>query len=115
VARILQRLATDGMAKEHWQRENSMETAGQEVGKIETRLRQLGAKLDRLVAKADEVGTDAKIDFRRRIDDVRDKRALVQSRLDAYKAANGQKWESFKGGVKTAWHELEDALKAIKQ
>ena len=31
-----------------------METVGQEVGRIETRLRQLGAKLDRLVAKADD-------------------------------------------------------------
>jgi len=73
-----------------------METVGQEVGKIETRLRQLGAKLDRLVAKADEVGTDAKTDYRRRIEHVKDKQALVQSRLDAYRAANGQKWESFK-------------------
>jgi hypothetical protein len=95
--------------------ENFMETVGQEVGKIETRLRQLGAKLDRLVAKADEVGPDGEIDYRRRIDHVRDKRALVQSRLDAYKAANGQKWESFKGGVETAWHELADAYKAVKQ
>ena len=91
-----------------------METAGQEVGKIETRLRQLGAKLDRLVAQADEVGTDAKIDYRRRIDHIKDKHTLVQSRLNAYKAANGQKWDSFKGGVETAWHELEDAFKAIK-
>jgi hypothetical protein len=92
-----------------------METAGQELGEIETRLRQLGAKLDRLVAKADEVVTDATVDYRRRIDHVRDKQALVQSRLDAYKAANGQKWESFKGGVETAWRELADAYKAIKQ
>ena len=95
------------------EREDSMETVGQSVGKIETRLRQLGAQLDRLVAKADDVGTGAEIDYRRRIDHVRDKRALVQSRLDAYKAANGQKWDSFKGGVETAWHELEDAYKAI--
>ncbi len=92
-----------------------METAGQEVGKIETRLRQLGAKLDRLVAKADEAGTDAEIEYRRTVDQVKDKRALVQSRLDAYKAANGQKWDSFKGGIETAWHDLENALKAIKQ
>jgi len=92
-----------------------METAGQELGEIETRLRQLGAKLDRMVAKADEVGTDANTDYRKRIDRVRDKQALVQSRLDAYRAANGQKWESFKGGVETAWRELADAYKAIKQ
>jgi hypothetical protein len=92
-----------------------METAGQELGEIETRLRQLGAKLDRLVAKADEVGGDANTDYRRRIDHVRDKQALVQSRLDAYRAANGQKWESFKGAVETAWGELAAAYKAVKE
>ena len=92
-----------------------METAGQDVGKIETRLRQLGTKLDRLVAKVAEVGAEARIDYCKSIDHIKDKRALVQSRLDAYKAANGQKWESFKGGVETAWHDLEDAFKAFKQ
>jgi hypothetical protein len=92
-----------------------METVGQEVGKIETRLRQLGAKLDRLVAKADEAGTEVKIDYRTSIDRIKDKHAVVQSKLDAYKAANGQKWDNFKGGVEIAWHDLADAFKAIKQ
>jgi hypothetical protein len=104
-----------GPTKTTAERKIPMETAGQDVGKIETRLRQLGTKLDRLVAKVDEVGAEAQIDYRKSIDHIKDKRALVQSRLDAYKAANGQKWESFKGGVETAWHELEDAFKAIKQ
>jgi hypothetical protein len=92
-----------------------METVGQEVGKIETRLRQLGAKLDKLVAKADEAGTDTTIDYRRSIDLIRGKRAVVQGKLNAYRAANGQKWDSFKGGVEIAWRDLADAFKAIKQ
>jgi hypothetical protein len=92
-----------------------MESTGQEVGKIETRLRQLGAKLDRLVAKADEAGSEAKVEYRKSIDHIKDKHAIVQGKLDAYKAANGQKWDNFKGGVETAWHDLEDAFKAIKQ
>jgi hypothetical protein len=92
-----------------------METTGQEVGKIETRLRQLGTKLDRLVAKADEAGTEAKIDYRGRLDHIKDKLAAVQSRLNAFRAANGQKWDNFRGGVETAWHDLENAFKALKQ
>jgi hypothetical protein len=92
-----------------------MESTGQEVGRIETRLRQLGAKLDKLVAKADEAGTEVKIDYRKGLDHIKDKRAIVQGKLDAYKAANGQKWDNFKGGVETAWHDLEDAFTALKQ
>jgi len=91
-----------------------MKTVGQEVGKIETRLRQLGAELDKLVAKAGEADTEAAIDYRRSVDHIKDKHAVVQSKLNAYKAANGQKWDSFKGGIEIAWRDLADAFKAIK-
>src|ERR1039457_1733043 len=96
-------------------REIPMDTAGQEVGKIETRLRQLGTKLDKLVAKADEAGSEAKAEYRKQIDCIKDKHAVVQSKMTAFRAANGQKWDSFKGGVEIAWHDLENAFKALKQ
>ena len=91
-----------------------METVGQEVGKIETRLRQLGTRLDRLVAKADAAGTEVKIDFRKQIDHAKDKHAVVQSKLNAFRAANGEKWDHFKGAVETAWRDLDNAFKAIE-
>jgi hypothetical protein len=92
-----------------------MDSVGQEVGKIETRLRQLGARLDKLVATADAAGTEVKVDYRRQIDHIKDKHAVVQSKLTAFRAANGQKWDNFKGGVEVAWHDLENAFKALKQ
>jgi multidrug resistance efflux pump len=96
-----------------------METAGQEIGRIETRLRQLGAKLDKLAAKADEAQgeaeTEATLDYRRLIDFAKSKQATVRGKLDAYKAANGQKWDNFKGAVELAWRELASAFKAVKQ
>lgn len=96
-----------------------METAGQEIGKIETRLRQLGAKLDKLAAKADEAQaeaqTEAKLEYRRLIDLARSKQAAVQGKLDAYRTAKGQSWESFKGAVEVAWHDWTAALKALNR
>ena len=91
-----------------------METVGQEVGKIETRLRQLGTRLDKLVAKADEAGTEAKTEYRKQIDCIKDKHSLVQTKLTAFRAANGEKWDNFKSGVEIAWHDLEIAFKALK-
>ena len=91
-----------------------METVGQEVGRIETRLRQLGTKLDRLAAKAAEAGDDAKIDYRRQLDDIKEKHAVVRSKLNAFRAANGEKWDHFKGAVETAWRDLDNAFKAIE-
>lgn len=92
-----------------------MESTGQEVGRIETRLRQLGTRLDRLVAKADKAGSEVKLDYRKQIDNAKDKHAVVQEKLGAFRAANGQKWDNFKGGVESAWHDLENAFKALKQ
>jgi len=79
------------------------------------RLRQLGTRLDRLVAKADETGTEAKAEYLKQIDCIKDKHAVVQSKLTAFRAANGQKWDNFKGGVEIAWHDLENAFKALRQ
>ena len=92
-----------------------MDSVGQEVGKIETRLRQLGSKLDKLTAKAAEAGTEAKVDYCKQLDHIKDKHAIVQTKLNAFRAASGQKWDNFKGGVEIAWHDLENAFKALKQ
>jgi len=92
-----------------------METAGQQVGKIETRLRQLGAKLDRMAAKAALAGAEVSLDYRKGIDDAKDKHAAVHNKLAAFRSANGQKWDSFKDGVGSAWRDLENAFKALKQ
>ena len=67
-----------------------------------------------LVAKTDEVGADAQADYRKQIDHIKDKHAAVQGKLTAFRAASGQKWENFKGGVEVAWHDLENAFKALK-
>jgi septation ring formation regulator EzrA len=91
-----------------------METAGQEVGKIETRLRQIGTRLDRLVAKADAVGAEVRTDYRNQIEHAKEKQTAVRDKLNAYRASSGQKWDNFKGGVESAWHELEEAFKALK-
>jgi hypothetical protein len=91
-----------------------METAGQQVGRIETRLRQLGAKLDWMAAKAAEAGAEVKVDYRKEIEHTRDKHAAVHSKLAAFRAANGQKWDAFKDGVESAWHDLENAFKALR-
>jgi division protein CdvB (Snf7/Vps24/ESCRT-III family) len=90
-----------------------MEKTQENLGKFETQLKQWGAKLDEFVAKADRAGTTARIDNRKRIDDLRAKCQAAQSRLDEVKAAGDDKWETLKIGVERAWSELEIAFKKI--
>jgi hypothetical protein len=83
------------------------------VGKMETQLKQWGAKLDELVAKAEEAGAEAKIDYRKRIDDLKSKHQVAQSKLAELRAGGSEKWDILKSGVESAWKELEVAFKKM--
>jgi hypothetical protein len=91
-----------------------METRGAHVGRMETQLQQWGAKLDEFVAKADEAGAEAKIDYRKGIDDLKAKHRGAQGKLDELKAAGSEKWETLKAGVESAWNELDVAFKKLR-
>lgn len=92
-----------------------MSTIEENVGKMETELRQWGAKLDKLVAKVESAGTDVKTDYRKGVEDLATKYRLAQSKFDELKTAGSAKWEVFKTGVETAWKDLEDSFKKLAQ
>jgi DNA repair exonuclease SbcCD ATPase subunit len=91
-----------------------MENMEEHVGKREAQLKQWGAKLDQLVAKAEKAGAEMKIERRKRIDDLKAKYQAAQAKLAELKAAGGEKWGVLKTGVESAWNELEAAFKKMK-
>jgi len=91
-----------------------MENNEGHVGKREAQLKRWGAKLDRLVAKAEKAGADAKVEERKCIDDLKAKVQTAHSKLAELKAAGGEKWGVLKTGVESAWSELEAAFKKLK-
>jgi hypothetical protein len=90
-----------------------MKTNEVEVGKMEAQLKQWGVKLDDLVAKADQAGTEAKADYRKHIDDLRAKYQAAESKLDELKAASTDKKDTIKHGFESAWSEVEVAFKKL--
>ena len=90
-----------------------METVEAHVGKMEAELKSWGAKLDALVAKADAAGTEAKIDYRKRLDDVTERYKAAQSKLHKLQAAGSGKWETFRTDIESAWSDLETAFKKL--
>jgi len=91
-----------------------MKKTNEHVGKMETELKEWGAKLDELVAKAEGVGAEAKSDYYKGIEEMKTKYRVAQSKLDELKTASGENWGVLKGGVEHAWSELEGAFKKIK-
>lgn len=83
------------------------------LGTLEARLKQWGANLDELLAKADDVGAEVKSDYRKSMDDLKAQYKSAQGKLDELKAAGSADWETFKTGVEGAWNELEIAFKKM--
>ena len=90
-------------------------TVGQEVEKIETRLRHLGSRLARLETLGAEAIAKQPDEYRKQIENAKDKHTAARDKLQQFKDAGGQKWESFKGSVELAWQDLEQAFRALRQ
>ena len=86
------------------------ETVETQVAKMEAELKQWGSRLDKLMTAAHATGADVKIDYRKRLDDLREKYVAAERRFTELKAAGNGKWEIFQGGVEAAWRELATAF-----
>lgn len=92
-----------------------MEIRWNRIGKMEKQLQKWGVQLDDLAARATTAGAQAKADERQLIVDLRAKQELTRARLEELKAASGDKWETFKDGVESAYGELDKAFKKISK
>lgn len=90
-----------------------MDTMESTVEKLEAQLKQWGAKVDALAAKADTAGTEAKVEYRKGVNELKAKYADAQAKIVELKAAGSDKWETFRAGVETAWRDLEVSFKKL--
>jgi uncharacterized protein YjbJ (UPF0337 family) len=101
------------MEKLQDRRDASSKEAESNSGKREAQLAQLGARLDEMVAKAEKMGADAKADYHKRIDELKEKYRATQAKLTELKNAGKEKLEALEEGVEKAWKDLEAAFKKI--
>ncbi|MCU0663798.1 MAG: hypothetical protein MUC50_15895 [Myxococcota bacterium] len=85
------------------------------VGKMEAQFKHWGAKLDGLVAKADEASDEMRDEYRKRIEDLKTKHMAAQAKLDELKATSGDSWETLRAGVDGAWKELEATFRKLSK
>lgn len=78
--------------------------------KMEAQLKEWGAKIDELKAKAEKAEADAKLEYHKRIDGLQAKRNAVEAKLAEVKASGEEAWENLKDGAERAWNELRSAV-----
>ena len=80
------------------------------VEKAKAKLDQWNAEIAKLQAKADAAGADAKIEYRRQIDDLRAQRDAAEARLREVSEASDGAWADMKSGFDKAWDNVSDAF-----
>jgi hypothetical protein len=80
--------------------------------KLEAHMREWSAKIDLLKAKADQAEAEAKIEYRNRIEDLRQKKEALKAKLSELQNASDAAWKDIKAGTEKAAADLKDALQS---
>ncbi len=79
--------------------------------KLEAKLEEWQADIDKLRAQAKEAGADAQIRYQQQIDELRKYRDDMEARLAEMREAQSAAWTDIKGGVDKAWDDMSKAMK----
>lgn len=82
---------------------------------MEARLSALGAELDKLKARANEVGAGAREQYEERMAALRSQMANAQEHLRELQQSSGEAWDSLKSGFEKAWNDLQQAVAQARE
>ena len=80
--------------------------------KLQAKLDEWGAEIDKLKAKADNAEADAQLEYYKRIEELRTMQESATNKLAELKDAGDDAWEDLKAGIESAWDSLGSALKS---
>ena len=80
--------------------------------KLEAQMREWSAKIDLLKARADQAEAEAKIEYRNRIEDIRQRKEALQAKFRELENASDAAWKDIKAGTERAAADLRDALQS---
>ena len=93
--------------------EDMMQTGDADLGNMEAELMRWSAKLEQLRANTPAAGNEAKFDYRKRVDDMREKYEAAEQKLGQLKAAGSGQRETCRDGVESAWSDLAAAYRRL--
>jgi len=88
----------------------SMKDAYQQ--KLQARLDEWNADIDKLKARADKAEASVKLGYYEQIEDLKMKQEAAREKLAELKLASDDAWEDLKAGAESAWDSLGEAVKS---
>lgn len=82
------------------------------VEKLQAKMDEWNAEIDRLEAKARQAKADSKINYEKELENLRAKRRDLQEKIDQVQQSGKGAWEDLKAGIEAAGQALEMAVKS---
>ncbi|GGB43018.1 hypothetical protein GCM10011316_13710 [Roseibium aquae] len=82
----------------------------QYIEKAKAKLDEWNAEIARMQAKADAAEADAKAEYQKQLDEMREKRDEAEARLTELRNASDSAWTDMKAGFDTAWQNVSNAF-----
>lgn len=78
---------------------------------IEAQLDSWSDEIEKLQTRAAQAGADARVEYDRQIDALRDRQRDLRQKFEQMQQAQGEAWKEFKSGIDTAWNDMNQAMK----
>jgi 4-oxalocrotonate tautomerase len=82
------------------------------IQRLQSQYEEWKPEIEKLKAKAEQAAADAKVEYRKLVEDLQAKQKTARAKLDELRQSSGGAWEDLKTGIEGAWSELEKAVKA---
>jgi hypothetical protein len=79
--------------------------------KLQARLDEINAEIDKFHAMAEKAGAEARLQYYEKLDELKDLQLKAIDHMAEFKASSDEAWEDLKTGMESAWNSLEDAVK----
>ena len=87
-----------------------MKSQSEHIEKMKAKLDQLDAKIDQYKAKANEANADVKIEYQKKVDNLKVERDEAKEWLNKVSDASEDAWDSLKGGFKEAYEKMKRSI-----
>ena len=91
-----------------------MNTRDEYVRKLQEKLGEWNAEIDRLVARAGDVKAEAKQEYAEQIESLQTKRAAALAKIEELQKSGESAWEDLKSGIELAWAAMDEAINSAK-
>ena len=84
------------------------------IQKLKAMLDEWNDEIERMAEKEDKAGPNAKIEYHKKLDELRAKRDDIVARIDAMQKSGEDAWEDLKFDLESSWEFLKDGLSILK-